>query len=74
MFHEFNIQVANREQYTIVAWFQGKHESYFSSDLVIFSGCEKTISSGFIFQDRGLNSVIELSYGEVGVEQGFLSV
>ena len=29
MFHEFNMQVANREQYTIVAWFRGKQWEIF---------------------------------------------
>ena len=56
----YNIQVANRKQYSIVASFRGKQWKIF-----IFTSCNvsrgwKTISSGRIFQDRGLKATNRL--------------
>ena len=64
MFHGFNIQVANRNDIQYLQDFEGNSENYFSSGLVMFPEGEKTISSGLICQDRGLEAAKRLQISD----------
>ena len=58
MFNEFNIQdkLPTENNIQLLHDFDRNGGKYFSSGLVMFPEGEKTISSGFIFHDRGLEA------------------
>ena len=66
MFHEFNIQVANKEfNIQVLHDFKGHSGKYFSSGIVRFPEGERTISNGLIFQDRCLEATKRLQMSDV---------
>ena len=66
MFHEFNIQVANRKQYTILLHdFARNSGQYFSSGFVMFPEGQKTNWGGCIFQDSGIETTKRLQISDV---------
>ena len=63
MFHEFNIQVANKEHYCCVI--SRETVENISLQILLFPEGGKTILSGRIFQDRGLEATKILQISDV---------